>query len=130
MKIYMGYKFTGENYLELIERINKIRDVLEGRGNKCYGLLKANSKENKPRNAIYKKAFREISKCEVLFLLVTSEEKSEGQLIEAGYAKALNKKIIAAVKEGINTNLLALSQKNIIFKDMEDLISKLTKFKI
>jgi len=52
-----------------------------------------------PIDQVIKQAFIEIEKSDAIIALGESEEKSEGMLLEIGYAKAKNKKLILAIKK-------------------------------
>jgi hypothetical protein len=67
-----------------------------------------------------------LKKSDVFFAFVESNEKSEGLLLEAGYAKAQNKKIILAIKKDVNLRFLrAIADSIVEFEDMNDLKEKM-----
>jgi nucleoside 2-deoxyribosyltransferase len=47
---------------------------------------------------VIKQAFIEVKKSDVILAFIESEEKSEGMLLEIGYAKALGKKLVLVIK--------------------------------
>ena len=66
-----------------------------------------------------------------IFIFIKSHEKSEGMLIETGYAFAKKKKIFLVIKEGIKTTFIhQIANKVIEFKDIEDLLIKLKEFSV
>jgi len=50
-------------------------------------------------NEIIHQAFDEVKKSDAIIALIESEEKSEGMLLEIGYAKAVGKKLIVVIKK-------------------------------
>ena len=71
-------------------------------------------------------ALKHIEQCDTLLFTVTSGEKSIGMGIEAGYAKATEKKILLAKKSGVEIDFLeSLADKTVVFEadqpSLEDL---------
>ena len=73
-------------------------------------------------------ALKELDNSDVYLAFVKSEDKSEGMLIEAGYAIAKNKKFWLAIKKGVHTVFLReMADKIIEFENLEELYKKLSK---
>ncbi len=84
-----------------------------------------------PKKQIFEHAFKKIDEADVVVMILMSEEKSEGMLIELGYSLGENKKIILAVRSTIkNTHLRELADKFLEFINIEDLTTKLSKLTI
>ncbi|MFW6282711.1 MAG: hypothetical protein ACOC1P_01490, partial [Minisyncoccales bacterium] len=66
------------------------------------------------------------------FGIIRSEKRSEGMLIEIGYALSKNKKLIIAIKEDVKdkTYLDELANIVIVFKDIHDLYNKLRELEL
>ena len=65
----------------------------------------------------------------MLLAFVKNEEKSEGMLIEIGYALGTGKPFALAIKKGTKTTYLTEIAKPIIFfEDIDDLCSQLEHF--
>ena len=134
MKIFVSYKFTGEDREELKEIIGNICSSLEKAKHPSFcSFWKGDFfNENKfSHRQILEYALNELDKSDAILALVKSEEKSEGMLIEIGYALAKNKKFILAIKKGLKTTFIReMADEVIEFDDINDLTNKLSKIKI
>ena len=82
-----------------------------------------------PREQASPIVFKELKECDAVIAYVNHSEPSEGMHLEAGYAKALGKKIILCVKKGKSSGRLKpISNVFIEFKDFEDLETQLTSY--
>lgn len=133
MKIFISYRFTGEDLKELDNTLGKIRSVLMEGGHQVFcsfwseELFKSNNFTNKQ---ILEYAFEELRKSDIVLVFVKSPEKSEGMLIEVGYALASEKKIILAVKNDVKTTFLhQITNEVIEFESLDDLCIKLKELK-
>jgi len=133
VKIFLVYRFTGENIVELEKTCDSIVSALEKSGHKCFCSLSREEhyqKNKLTRKQIYFDAMKEIDSCDAVLLFVKSDEKSEGMLVEAGYALAKGKKIILTLKNGVHAELLGyISDEIIEFDTIEELCEKLSKLK-
>ena len=131
-KIYVAYKFKEQNPEELRKKLEELSKVIEEatsyktfiffRDAQNWGKIKMPIKE------VVEKAYNAIEKCDAI--LVEATEKANGAYFEAGYAKALNKKIIIIHQEGTEANFLeSCADEIIIYKDFEDLREKLKRIK-
>jgi nucleoside 2-deoxyribosyltransferase len=129
MRCYIAYKFLGSDKEILKEKLNIISSEIEKTGNKSFVFYRDVQKWgsiNLTTKEIINSAFLEIQKSDVFFAFVEDSEKSEGLLLESGYAKALNKKIILAIKKDINLRLLrSIANEVIEFEDILDLKEKI-----
>ena len=74
-------------------------------------------------------SYEELDKSDCLLAFVKSEEKSEGMLLEIGYAIAKKKKFILAIKKDAKTVFLREMANQIIeFDNLKDLYEKLSIF--
>lgn len=129
MKYYIAYKFSNTDKEELKEILNEISAIIESYNNETFIFYRdmenwvgteMDSKE------IITKALSELKNIDVILCLIFSSEKSEGVLLEAGYAKALGKKIIVAKQRDARTIFLKDIADDIIeFNTQEDLKEKL-----
>ena len=79
---------------------------------------------------IMEKVMGEIDDSDALLVIIKSKEKSEGMLIEIGYAVVKEKKIILAIKKGLKTIWASdLANQIIEFEDIDDLCNKLMGLK-
>jgi len=124
MKIFLGASGPYDK-----DRIENIRSILTGLGFSVFvGPADIdNYKANKMRAGEFMKAvFEEIKKADECIFYYNS--KSTGLGIEAGYAKALGKKVIILLpdKTSISESLESISDKIVTFKKVEELKEKLT----
>jgi nucleoside 2-deoxyribosyltransferase len=129
MKLFISYRFTGEDPKELEKTLTGIKTTLEGAGHSVYcsfwseRMFKDGSFTN---GQIIDHAFGEIEKADAVFALVKSAEKSEGMLLEIGYALAKKKRFFLAVKKGINTVFIReKAEKLFDFENIDDLLKRL-----
>lgn len=134
MKVFISYRFTGEDPNELKEILQKVCSSLARAGHNHFcSFWKGDffSKNKFTNKQILKHALAELEKSDIYLAFIKSEEKSEGILIEAGYALAKGKKFILAIKKGIKTTFMReIADKVIEFENLEDLYDKLNKLKI
>ena len=91
MRVFLSYKFTGEDAKELKEVIGNICLSLEkaGKGHFCSFWKGDFYIENKfTHKQILEYALKELDNSDCILAFVKSEGKSEGMLIEIGYALA------------------------------------------
>jgi len=131
MKIQFAYKYTGENIEELFEILKNIYSILNEKDR--HEIYVPVFDENKPEteDKILEHTLEKLNHMDLLFVLIRSEDKSEGMLLEAGYAFAKRKKIILAIQKDIkNSRIRDIADKIIDFQDFEDLYNKLKDLKI
>ena len=133
-KFFISYKFTGENPAELERILLEISNILKKSGHKVYSASKDEKlfiEEKFIAKQILNHALKEIDNADCILVFAKSNEKSEGMLIEIGYALAKKKKIILAMKEGVNFYFTEdIADKVIEFSDIKDLLIKLEILKI
>lgn len=131
MKVFVAYKYTGEDFKELQKTIPNICKTIDsaGNGTLCSFFNEDFYKEKKySTGQILKHVFKEIEKADCLLAFIQSPEKSEGMLLEIGYALALDKKFILAIKKGLETTFLhEMADQVIEFENIEELHTKLKK---
>ena len=129
MKIYIAYKFAGENQEELIRTLKEISDILEEKGHKVYYASKEEDLFTKKKftfKQILNHALKELDNSDAILVFVKSNEKSEGMLLEVGYALSKKKKIILAIKQGVNLPFTEdIADRTIEFTDINYLKEKL-----
>ncbi len=133
MKIFISYRRTGEDPEELKEVIHNIFTNLEKAGHTpfCSFLKDDLFKKNKfTHKQILEYALNELDKSDICLAFVKSENKSEGMLLEIGYALAKKKKFVLAIKEGVRTVFIReMADQTIEFETLDQLYSKLSKLK-
>jgi nucleoside 2-deoxyribosyltransferase len=133
MRIFVSYRFTGEDPDQLRTVIHEICSSLENAGHQTFcSFWKGDFyKENKfTHKQILNYALDELERSDMYLAFVKSEDKSEGMLIEAGYAIAKNKKVYLAIKKGIRTTFIReMADKIIEFETLDELYQALNKLK-
>jgi len=132
MKYYISYKFSGEDKEKLKEILSEISSIIESYNNETFvpyrdmqnwGEISMDSK------GIITKSLAELKDVDAVLCLVFSSEKSEGMLLEAGYGKALGKKIIIAKQKDARIIFLEdIADDLIEFNTQEDLKEKLYEY--
>lgn len=134
MKIFISYRYTGEDLSVLKEILEKITFLFESKGFSVFCSFSHNDffkKENYSYKQILDYALMELDESDYVFALVKSSEKSEGMLLELGYSYAKGKKIILAKKEDVRTTFIQeISDQDISFNNLEDLYEKLEKIQL
>lgn len=94
MKLFCAYAFTGENLEKVNERMRLVIDTLDQSGHEAYCNLFDEYRHTlvgpKP---ICMYAFETLKKYDALVAIVSSDRRSEGQLMEIGAAFALQKPV-------------------------------------
>lgn len=134
MKIFISYRYAGEDLSTLKGILEKIVSIFESRGFSVFCSFGYNDffKEKDYSNKqILDYALKELGESDYVFALVKSQEKSEGMLLELGCAYARNKKIILAKKNDVYTTFLQeLAEQTILFSDLDDLYKQLEDIKL
>ncbi|MEQ1500388.1 MAG: hypothetical protein ABL917_03410 [Parcubacteria group bacterium] len=132
MEVFISYKFTGEESSILSENLTRIKKGLENIGLKVYcnlfdDELITRSVNFKQKDWVFE-AFNIIKNKQLLFVFLNSEEKSEGMILEIGYAIAKNIPIIVAVRSDIKnkTCLPGMANSIVVWENLEDLLTKIS----
>ncbi len=130
-KIFISYRFTGEDPEKLKKLIPQIHEAIQGAGHDCYSTIFDNeqfAKEKWSGKQIMNKAFKEIDESDLILFFVNSPEISQGMLVELGYSLGKKKRIILAIQKEICDIIFRRQIEEIIeFEDLEDLKKKLSK---
>ena len=130
MKFFIAYKFKGEEPKELEKAMKIVCQALEEGSHGNYCTLWDKNIQSVNKSVLFNHAFQEIDKADGVLVFMKSEEKSEGMLIEIGYAMAKKKRIILLIKKSIkNTRLRDLIKEKIEFDNLEELKEKLKQLK-
>ena len=132
MKTLIAYRFTGETKENLENLITPINNAFKKLGVEAYctffdkNLAKIES-TFKPQDYTFY-AFKLINNIDFLFVVLNSDEKSEGMILEIGYCIGKNIPVIVAIKDGVNkTYLPGMANLIIKWKDFQDLSNKISK---
>ncbi len=128
MRVYVAYKLSGEEEDKVIKLLKKISQILEDLKINNFIFLrdiqKWKNKKLSPKE-IMDIALKNMKECDLVLAILETSDKSEGMLIETGYAKALGKKIIVASKPNTKAIMLkAIADHVFEFNDLDDFKEK------
>ena len=124
----MAYKFTGEDTEKLIKELKQIKSILEEKGHEIY-IPCLDPNRPKDKKGLFLGTIDKINDIDIFLVLIKSEGRSEGMLMEVGYALGAKKRVISAINNHVsNTHLRELSDDVIGFKDINDLYIKLKDY--
>lgn len=131
MKLFCSNAFTGEDFETVKQRMQLVVDVLNEAGHTAYCPVfdphKIQLQEKQDTRAIFEYAFRNIAECDGMVAIITSDKKSEGQLMEIGATLAANKPVFMFVHESVSapSHLPKLANKVFTWSSDEDLREQL-----
>lgn len=132
MKAFISYRFTGEKLEDLKKILIPIQNKLKEAGVDAYcNLFDPNievwSKGFEPHDFVFH-AFKELDNSNLLFVVITSKNKSEGMIMEVGYSIAKNIPVVIAIKNDItDTYLPGMAKLVIRWDNTDDLFEKVAK---
>jgi len=131
MRVFIAHRLTGENLPELQKQLEQLSDIVSALGHKPFIFWRDIEEwvpNALPMEQILEQCLAEIDKSDMVFVFAHSDEKSEGMLIECGYAKARNKRFIVAIREGVQQQWLQyLGDTTLHFENIHDLSTKMKK---
>lgn len=129
MEVFISYRFTGENLIELDTILWNIRDSLSkiGLDTFCSLWLEEYFRENNMSvDEIYDYCTNRLSGSDIFFAFIKSEEESRWMKMELDEAIKLNKKVVVAIKQWLNHDIFRTNASKIIeYKTYEDLYNLL-----
>jgi hypothetical protein len=130
MKTYFAYSLSDNKDKEgLKSSLMKISEAFLKKGRETYITWRDIENWEEPggsRENIAKKALEMIKGSDEVFVFVGSPEKSEGMLIEAGFARGLGKKIILGILKDLEYKFLRTIANEVVeFEDVNELTEKL-----
>jgi nucleoside 2-deoxyribosyltransferase len=133
MKIYLAYRFTGEDPAVLDKELGTIVDILKQNGHQTFCSFwkeKYYRDNNFSNKEVINYTLPKIDTSDALIAYIKSDQKSEGMLLEIGYALGKSKPVIVVIKEGITTNFVTdLASQIIRYQDFSELENLLPKIK-
>lgn len=101
MKVFVSYAYTGEDEVKLRTRLSSLKKIFEELDIDYYiNCFAPGWKEMASRNAtggeFLRFALNDMKMSDVVFVIQSSERRSEGMLMEVGAAVSMGKKIIVA----------------------------------
>lgn len=129
MGYFLAYRHTGVDPSELEALLPPVRNVLQADGSEVYCTY---FNEGNFKNAglgpaeIMRHAFLKIEEMGRLFVLIDSEQKSEGMIMEIGYCLAKGIPITVAIRSNVTgTYLPNMTDEVIRYTDIDDLVQKI-----
>ena len=134
MRLFCSFAFTGENIEELESRMKAVVGTLNESGHDAYCPLfdqhKIAMQKAGDIAGIFAYAFENIKKCEGMVAIVTSNRKSEGQLMEIGVSLAEGKPLYLFIHEAVRdlpSHLPKLATQTYSWNSAPDLLTALQK---
>lgn len=125
MKCFISYKFSGENTEELEKTLKHVCNLIDAKGHRTYCSFwdrDVFAKKKYSKKQILNYALNEIDKSDCIVIFIKSEDKSEGMLLEVGYALAKKRKIVLIIKKGVKTSYIReLADITIEFENLSQL---------
>ena len=133
MKFCVIYKYsTTKNKSQLEMELEQLSSILNDLGHETFIFdrdIKNWQNVEIPREESSKMVFSAMEKCDGVIAYVNHGEPSEGMAMEAGYAKALEKKLILVVKHGASSpRVMSICDSYLEFEDFMDLKDKLSYY--
>jgi hypothetical protein len=130
MKIFLSYRYTGEDPEQLRPYLAEISECLRSVGYDVFNSFEFERefRENgQEYRAILDYCLKKLVECDTVLALVRSTEHSNGMREEITLAKQQNRRIVLAVQEGIESEFSALAHDAFAYSSMEDLCAELRK---
>lgn len=128
MKIFLSFRYTGETEESLREFFTPVVEKLRTLGHEVYFSLddiKTGEKGGDGIGDMILAGLRKLSSFDLLLCVVRTQDRSEGMLMEVGYALAKNIPIVLAVQKGVQTYIAEVAGKVVEFESQEELQSKI-----
>ena len=131
MRFYIAYRYTGEDPIVLNEELSKIESIIKANGHDVFCSISREKyfADNKftPRQ-IVDFSLKELEQSDVLLAYIKSPEKSEGMILEIGFAIAKKTPIYVLIKNGIKTGFIeSVAEKVIVFKEFFEIDKQLSE---
>lgn len=134
MKLFCSYAFTGEDVSAVTRRMQLAVDALTAAGYDVYCPLfdpyKNELQQKNDTKAIFEYAFQNIGKCDGIVAIVTSDRRSEGQLLEIGAMLVADKPLfllLHASAAAAPSHLPKLATKSFTWTSEDELVACLSE---
>jgi nucleoside 2-deoxyribosyltransferase len=133
MKCFISYKFTGEPIEDIERLLAPVHEALVEKGIEVHANLfdddlpdgNISDKDFGPREYVLH-AFKQLDTQDVMLVLLNSSDRSEGMLMEVGYALAKKIPVIVAVKSGVTDSYLpTMGARSFEWDSYIDLVAKI-----
>jgi nucleoside 2-deoxyribosyltransferase len=134
MKLFCSNAFTGEDFNQVSARMQMVVEALNNAGHEAYCPVfdphKIELQSKGDTRAIFEYAFENISKCDGMVAIISSDRKSEGQLMEIGATLAQKKPLFVFVHKSaaaVPSHMLKLATKTFTWTTNEELVQTLAQ---
>jgi len=136
MRAFVAYRHTGEDARQIDGLLAPVKSVLAAREINAYstyfdvhGGNVAVAGPVAQSSAFMQEAFRMMAKSDLLLVLQASELRSEGMLMEVGYALAKGLPVVVATQQEVaDTYLPDMAHAALRWTDVADLVAQLAEF--
>jgi hypothetical protein len=132
MKIFVAYGSNGEDPQVVKPALMAIQDTFKTRGVEIYStFFDASIKKSLGAHRIVQHVLRVIDGSDILFVIQTSDNKSEGMLIEVGYSLAKKIPIIVATNSIVTGSYLPeIASRSFKWNTIADLRKAITSLEL
>jgi nucleoside 2-deoxyribosyltransferase len=135
MRIFISYKFSGEKIEDVTALLTPVYDALKSVGHEPYVQFFDTELQKERLLGRFKLvdymsyAFAKLTHQDAVLVLLNANAKSEGMLLEVGYATARGIPTVAAVKEGVTeTYLPTVTTATFAWETIDDLVAQVAAF--
>lgn len=129
MRVFISYKFTGKSLEDVQALVEPVKDTLEQLGHDTYCNLydpEVRAKTDFEASDYVFWALEKLGACDQVLVLLDSSDKSEGMLLEVGYAIAKEIPVIVGKQKDVtNTYLPQMGNEHFEWMDIDDLIAQI-----
>ena len=130
MKFFIGQAVRGEDKVKLKQESLEVVKILNEKHKAYCTFLESDNFGKLASGDKLKNAFEVINNCDTFLAIVRNDNKSEGLLIEIGYALCKGLKVIVLLNKNVGrTSLREVADQIIEFENFEDLCSKIKNLK-
>lgn len=131
MRFYIAYRYTGENPATLRSELSVIESAIKASGHDVFCSISREKYflDNKfTARQIIDYSLKELEQSDVLLAYIKSPEKSEGMILEIGFAIAKQKPVYVLIKEGIKTGYIeSAAEKVVVFNEFSEVEKRLSE---
>lgn len=135
MRIFISYKFTGEKIEDVTALLTPVCEVLKSAGHEPYVNFFDEELQPERLQGTFKAhdymfhAFKKLTTQDAVLVLLNANTKSEGMLMEVGYALARGIPVVTAVKNGVTeTYLPTVTTAAFGWENVDDLCTHIKTF--
>lgn len=131
MKIFISYKQSWVDDIELTDKLGKIREYLKNNWHECFIYYFDSDFSDKTYKQIIEISKEQISDCDLVLAFINHENKSEWMLLELWIAYWLNKPVITLINTKYQDDYYLtywVSNNTILFDEFNEIPDIINKF--